>query len=285
MTNQDNSLNTKSKMKNFNDKPNGPSGGDLKNRFKEGSIPLQTDFADLIDIADIGRRAVGQAPDQTNGLNSTLELNDSGGLAVKIKANGGITVDESGVSIDPNKVLPRGMIVMFSGSSAPTGWAFCDGNTYNGIIVPDLRNRFIMCGENISETGQSSNKAYGNENEKNFPRNTTSTEVLVDVTVQDTTLTELQIPKHSHIDSLPYFETQGFAYGNTAIGSTNHQINNKADSSLWHPSAHGNDYHPHTSEVGGGKGHDHKATALSPPHTHSVDVVPPYYLLAFIMKL
>tara|TARA_B100002019_G_C21264451_1_gene598596 strand:+ start:863 stop:1990 length:1128 start_codon:yes stop_codon:yes gene_type:complete len=33
-----------------------------------------------------------------------------------------------------------GMIMMFTGSSAPSGWAFCDGN--NG--TPDLRNRFIV---------------------------------------------------------------------------------------------------------------------------------------------
>nr|WP_241391076.1 hypothetical protein [Serratia proteamaculans]ULG16488.1 hypothetical protein 1137p_00090 [Serratia proteamaculans] len=31
----------------------------LKERFKAGSIPLQTDFADLIDLANIGRKAVG----------------------------------------------------------------------------------------------------------------------------------------------------------------------------------------------------------------------------------
>ncbi|MGV7961264.1 hypothetical protein QPK13_09155 [Photorhabdus tasmaniensis] len=100
MTNQDNSSNKESEMKNVNDKPNGPSGDNLKNRFKEGSIPLQTDFADLIDIADIGRRAVGQAPDQTNGLNSTLELNDRDGLAVKINANGGLQANKNGISVN-----------------------------------------------------------------------------------------------------------------------------------------------------------------------------------------
>lgn len=36
-----------------------PTAADLKDRFKAGSIPLQTDFADLIDMANIGRLAVG----------------------------------------------------------------------------------------------------------------------------------------------------------------------------------------------------------------------------------
>ncbi|EJX4511290.1 hypothetical protein ACGGX0_003514 [Salmonella enterica] len=36
-----------------------PQADALKARFKAGSIPLQTDFADLIDLANIGRQAVG----------------------------------------------------------------------------------------------------------------------------------------------------------------------------------------------------------------------------------
>ncbi|EQB99403.1 hypothetical protein [Photorhabdus temperata] len=85
---------------------------DLKNRFKEGSIPLQTDFANLIDIADIGRRAVGKAPNQIENPNSALKLDISGRLEVN-KGNGlciredkldvnnhdGINVDNNGVSI------------------------------------------------------------------------------------------------------------------------------------------------------------------------------------------
>ncbi|VFS14870.1 Uncharacterised protein [Enterobacter cancerogenus] len=42
-----------------------PEAGALKERFKAGSIPLQTDFADLIDLANIGRQAVG---DKSTGL-------------------------------------------------------------------------------------------------------------------------------------------------------------------------------------------------------------------------
>ena len=45
-----------------------------------------------------------------------------------------------------------GMIMMFTGSTAPSGWALCDGN--NG--TPDLRNRFIVgAGStyNVDDTG------------------------------------------------------------------------------------------------------------------------------------
>ena len=36
--------------------------------------------------------------------------------------------------------FPAGMIMMYSGSSAPRGWAVCDGSG----ATPDLRGRFIM---------------------------------------------------------------------------------------------------------------------------------------------
>ncbi|WP_350306938.1 hypothetical protein [Photorhabdus viridis] len=74
------------------------------------------------------------------------------------------------------------MIVMFSGTHAPTGWAFCDGN--NG--TPDLRSRFVMCGETLSETGKSNSKASGSGTGKSFFKNTISTTVSVNVTVGNT---------------------------------------------------------------------------------------------------
>ncbi|QXF33921.1 hypothetical protein CE143_12785 [Photorhabdus luminescens] len=419
--------NSKINPENTNDKAESLSADDLKKRFKAGSIPLQTDYEQLIDIADIGRKAVGQVPGAGLKLddNGTLNLKmgtipskdfsplilekdilsvdlgsglinekngisvgqgngivvnaanvavkadngisvdgkgvsvkagngisvgekgvevkakdkgsisvDSDGIAVKcwdgggivvtdntglylkleggnssnawsgvsglslstkgvkVKAGNGIKVDDKGVSIDPNKVLPRGMIVMFSGNNAPPGWAFCDGGTYDGVKVPDLRNRFIMCGKTISEKGESS-KAEGDGNNKNFSKNTTSTTVSVSVKVENTNLDISQIPKHYHIEGLPYFVADGFKYGNyhtiESKGDKNYQINNEwsHSQSIWHPKPHGNSYYPHTSEVGEGKGHDHQATVTVDPssHSHRVDVIPPYYLLAFIMKL
>lgn len=94
-----------------------PQADALKARFKAGSIPLQTDFANLIDLANMGRQAVGGAEDQTgpaNGftLSSTglLELKpntakgisiDQDGVAIKLKTISGLTMDNSGVSVKP----------------------------------------------------------------------------------------------------------------------------------------------------------------------------------------
>ncbi|NRN27579.1 phage tail protein [Photorhabdus heterorhabditis] len=265
------------------------SADDLKDRFKAGSIPLQTDYKHLIDMADIGRKATGQAPGQADNPNSALKLDEHGRLV--IKAGNGITVDENGIKINPDQVFPKGMIVMFSGSEneIPPGWAFCDGGNYNGILVPDLRNRFIMCGETFSEKGESSKKADGSKNEKNFFKDTESTTVSVNVEIKDTTLNISQIPKHNHVQGLPYHSDGGFGYSHIKWGKTEYRIDNTHSSSLWHTDKNANkkydDLHPHTSEVGEGKGHNHSATASSSPHSHKIDVVPPYYLLAFIIKL
>ena len=41
-------------------------------------------------------------------------------------------------------IVPLGGIIMWSGSSAPTDWALCDGTTYGSVTTPDLRNKFIL---------------------------------------------------------------------------------------------------------------------------------------------
>lgn len=48
--------------------------------------------------------------------------------------------------------MTPGMILMFTGDTAPDGWAFCDGGIYNNFATPDLRNKFIH-GWNPQRTG------------------------------------------------------------------------------------------------------------------------------------
>jgi len=42
--------------------------------------------------------------------------------------------------------IPVGGIIMWSGTiaSIPTNWRLCDGTTYGSVVTPDLRNRFII---------------------------------------------------------------------------------------------------------------------------------------------
>jgi len=80
------------------------------------------------------------------------------GTQVELDVNG--KIKEYG-----NDLLPRGVIVMWSGTLAtiPDGWALCDGGTYpapNGtqVTTPDLTDKFIYgvtAGEDPSATGGS----------------------------------------------------------------------------------------------------------------------------------
>ncbi|MDE9430788.1 tail fiber protein [Xenorhabdus bovienii] len=314
----------------------GPDIKTLKNKFKEGSIPLQTDFRELIDIADIGRKAVGQAFDQKGSLKG-MSLDENGILQLKINEEyesennsplkldndvlvvglgNGIKSDANGIAVDPKTVLPRGMIVMFSGDSAPEGWAFCDGKTEG---TPDLRNRFIACGNTIEESGGKSEKPLsGEKNNKTYSVTTNKIKTGLTVTVNDTKLEPDQLPEHFHYDGMPYDSENGNLHGITAEEPiSNIGIHKKS----YDVTLHGmvsfesfmNRFNPgwrsefkfrilnnsdsvvkkdykvmykfHTSPVGSGKGHTHTASVTDPEHSHKVDITPPYYLLAFIMKL
>lgn len=76
-----------------------PQTDALKARFKAGSIPLQTDFGDLIDLANIGRKAVGGAEGQT-GPAQGFTLSESGCLELKLNEKMGMTVDGNGVGLN-----------------------------------------------------------------------------------------------------------------------------------------------------------------------------------------
>lgn len=165
------------------------------------------------------------------------------------------------ISVSSAYMVPRGLICMWSGSAVPSGWALCDGT--NG--TPDLRDKFIVGsgnGYNIGATGGSNT----------------------------VTLTTAQMPSHTHSLSLSglslssagehshtlyevnndsnYADYPGF-YGNV-IARVSRRYNNAVNS----PTS-GN--HTHTISGNGSVG----ATGSSSDHENR----PPYYALAFIMKL
>ena len=104
------------------------------------------------------------------GKTYTLEAVDSGSNAI-LRLSDGSTNDDvtitagSNITIDPVAAggftisavgggFVTGMIMMYTGSTAPSGWALCDGT--NG--TPDLRDRFIVSSGpsyNIDDTGGS----------------------------------------------------------------------------------------------------------------------------------
>ena len=134
-----------------------------------------------------------------------------------------------------NEVAPVGSIIMYGGSTAPPGWLLCDGTStasYGalaaivGQYTPDLRDRFIIAAGTTYAVGTTGGEA-------------------------EVTLTEAQMPSHSHTwtrqdSSVNAGYRPWPANNNDVVGTT---VN--------------------TSSAGGDQAHNN---------------IPPYYALVFIIK-
>ncbi len=168
-------------------------------------------------------------------------------------------------------VVPKGGIIMWAPSvgSIPSGWRLCDGGTYNGVVTPDLRSRFVMC----EPTGFSGTRAVA-ESITIAGGGHTHT-----VTVDGTGLTVSNLPDHQH--ALAVRESP--AADNQPSNSTGiiDRIGNDGTSTL-HPGEV-------LTNVDGGSGsstgspHTHTATTGSTTHSHTATgILPAHYILAFI---
>lgn len=76
--------------------------------------------------------------------NATVSGNVSVGGTLNVNATTNLNGSVSIAGFPVNAFVPVGIITMFSGTLIPSGWAICDGGTYNGLVTPDLRGRFIV---------------------------------------------------------------------------------------------------------------------------------------------
>lgn len=155
--------------------------------------------------------------------------------------------------------LPAGIIVMWSGAidNIPAGWALCDGKSYsradgNGnISTPDLRERFVLgagSGSNISDKGGASK-----------------------VLIQDINLpTTVLMHTHSYKD-VYYAESPDLA----------DQINLTTTISIPNKRGSGD---TDDNNVGW---YQTRTTNQMPTKTggKEIEILPPYFVLAYIMKL
>ena len=156
--------------------------------------------------------------------------------------------------------IPRGIITMWSGAvdAVPSGWHLCDGS--NG--TPNLIDRFIV------SAGQSYGVGATGGSVTQTPSVWTNA-AGTGVQVAGTALTIDQMPSHNHT-LLIYHGGESAGGRCTDYGGRGYI---QGDSCL---PAGGNQPHYHGVTD---NGHAHTAGASA------IDVRPPYYALAFIMKL
>lgn len=148
--------------------------------------------------------------------------------------------------------IPQGGIIMWSGTleTLPAHWALCDGQ--NG--TPDLRDRFIVGAGSHYTPGQTGGALTTAEDGEHHHS----------LSVGATTLSVEQMPSHTHNNgALLSWEVTGISSGYR----TGYNIN--------------------TGATGGGEAHTHpiNTSADGEDGAHSHSFTPPYYALAFIMKL
>jgi microcystin-dependent protein len=157
-----------------------------------------------------------------------------------INITGTISATNYGLNPSGNGPIPKGGIIMWSGTTPPSGWAFCDG-TQN---TPDLRGRFIVgyAPYSLAYDQPGDFSAGGTA-----PGKTGGTESV--------TLTVAEMPSHNHTFSKGGDRTLD-------IVPSHYIIESNPD--------HSGTYDAGMNYTGGNQPHENR---------------PPYYVLAFIMKL
>ncbi|MBI4847050.1 MAG: hypothetical protein HY808_00530 [Nitrospirae bacterium] len=174
-----------------------------------------------------------------------------------------------GYSFSAGNGVPKGGIIMWSGSVAdiPAGWALCDGA--NG--TPNLRDRFVVGAGSGYAVGASGGYASINLQHSHSINNHTHT-------TENHTLTINEMPSHNH--------------GGTTGDYPMVRLGQKASSGNNEPVASQSNNHNHSIPLQGGDApHNHGNTGTPGDRgtdsqlSGAQDIRPPYYALAFIMKL
>jgi microcystin-dependent protein len=232
-------------------------------------MPLESaPYINSLNAANpVSTDSVAQADDHIRLIKSAIK-------ATFPNITGPVTATESAL----NTPIPSGVIVMWSGSllSIPTGWALCDGASG----TPNLRDRFIVGAGTtyaVGATGGSLTSAAAGGH--------THTEASAGGhnhtgATGNTTLTTAQMPAHTHTWSgLSTSEDNNFTAGATRYLKEGSTVNSGSFTET-------------TSSVGSGEAHSH-TIGTDGTHTHTINAVgdhthsvtPPYYALAYIMKL
>lgn len=201
-------------------------------------------------------------------------------------------------------VVPVGGVIMWSGSPAalPTGWRLCDGGTYaksdgsGNITVPDLREKFVVgCGGTNSVPLTAPTVGTTGGVASNTPSVTLGTTALTQANLPACSFTVTD-PGHTHTATSTVNDPGHFHnIPNTVITSSSQYLAS-ANAVLQTPST-GVATNTKTTGITVSVTNTSNSTGITvasggsdTPHGHSVtttsmDNRPPFYTLAFIIKI
>lgn len=225
-----------------------------------------------------------------NDLTIGNKLTVPGGLQIEgdVTIKNNLKVDKEVNADGPVSFLPKGSIIAWNGKTPPKGWALCDGK--NG--TPDLRGRFIrMATLDLPKNGN---------NTWTYHKYTVAKKSGVDHNID----TNQRGVSHAYIQNHQFNEKGGtdwrtphinemvkHSHSMNKAGNHSHSLNRtvykhhrsfKGDNDSQHTLIHnhGSRWVYGTNTTG-----EHSHTIHNSGNGNGFGTVPPYYVLAYIMKL
>lgn len=236
--------------------------------------------------------------DATDVFRSAPLFNQSTNVVTATTFTGNVVASTGSFTSMPTvngvSILPSGVILMWSGSVAtiPAGFGLCDGTN----STPDLRDRFVIGAGAAQSPGATGGSSTSTTNSAGAHSHGGS--------AANHTLTEAQMPSHQHGGTTDvqgahqhrtgnpdtgggsYYGLAGGEGGNISFPANRDALIAGLENNLTYATSVAG-AHAHniaTDFRGSSQPHNH-AISSDGTHNHTVSTVPPFFALAFIMKL